>query len=106
MLCPYILRRQAIRHATSSASPRSSFCLPDSQRYGDEHVGGLEATAVGEHVHARARVVDLRDLVAEEDVRTLGQPVGDLGVAPREQPVVPREAEALVVLEEGDVGAW
>ena len=85
---------------------RDSSCLQDSQRDGDEHVGGLEAAAVGEHVHACARVVDLRDLVAEKDVRALGQPVGDLGVALGEHAVVPREAETLVVLEEGDVGAW
>src|SRR5262245_416682 len=142
MPCPYIFRRQAIRHATSSASLRSSFrspavpalkasrtgrpailwkltisgqsssrlpmkpissssrsqntesnlrkillktpmrvfriafslalrqarvegdpsCLQDAQRYRDEHVGGVEAAAVGEHVDACARVVDLRDL--------------------------------------------
>jgi hypothetical protein len=83
-----------------------SSCLQDSQWYGDEHVGGLEAATVREHVDACARVVDLRDLMAEKDVGTLGQPVGDLGVALGEQPVVPREAETLVVLEEGDVGAW
>ena len=53
----------------------------------------------------RARIVDLLDLVAEEDVGTLGQPVGDLGVALGEHAVVPRKAETLVVLEEGDVGA-
>ena len=82
-----------------------SSCSQHSERHGDEHVAGLEAAAVREHVHVRARVVDLRDLVAEEDVGTLGQPVGDLGVALGEHPVVPREAETLVVLEEGDVGA-
>ena len=68
-------------------------------------MAGLEAAAVSEHVHACARIVDLRDLVVEEDVGTLGQSVSDLGVAIREHPVVPREAETLVVLEEGNFGA-
>ena len=53
-----------------------------------------------------ARIVDLGDLVAAEDVGALGQPVSNLGVALGKHPVVPREAETLVVLEEGDVGAW
>ena len=42
-------------------------CSQVSERHGDEHVAGLEAAAVGEHVHACARIVDLRDLVAEEE---------------------------------------
>ena len=44
--------------------------------------------------------------MTEEDVGTLGQPVGDLRVTLGEHPVVPREAKTLVVLEEGNVGAW
>src|SRR5262249_62126909 len=63
------------------------------------------AATVGEHVHVRARIVDLRDLMAKEDVGTLRQPVGNLGVAPGKHSVVPREAETLVVLKEGEVGA-
>jgi len=84
-----------------SDSSRSQY----SERHGDEHVTRLEAAAIREHVHACARVVDLRDLMTEKDVGTLGQPVGDLGVSLREYPVVPSEAKTLVVLEKGDVGA-
>ena len=44
--------------------------------------------------------------MTEEDVGILGQPVGDLCVTFGKHPVVPREAKTLVVLEEGNVGAW
>ena len=52
-----------------------------------------------------SRIVDLCYLVAKEDVGTLGQPVSDLGIALRKHPVVTGEAEALVVLQEGNIGA-
>src|SRR5262249_52548730 len=82
----------ALRQArVESDSSRSQH----SKRYGNEHVAGLEATAVGEHVHVCARIVDLRDLVAEEDVGALGQPISNPGVALRKHPIVPRKAETL-----------
>src|SRR5262245_34018279 len=84
----------------------NSSCLQHSERYGDEHMARLEAAAVGKHIHVCTGIVDLLDLVAEEDVGPLGQPVSDLGVALGKHPVVPREAETLVVFEEGNVGAW
>jgi multidrug efflux pump subunit AcrB len=40
-------------------------------------------------VHACARIVDLRDLVAEEDVGTLGQPQGTTGCSRRATPRSP-----------------
>ena len=43
--------------------------------------------------------------MAKEDVRAFRQAVGDLAVAPGEHPVMPRETEGLVELEQGDLGA-